>query len=347
MPTIREIAAEAGLSASTVSIVLSGQSLRRHIPEQTQRRVLDAAQRLGYHPNVSARRLRARGEERLALTIFWASDFRAVWMVRFLRGLQEAVASCGQVFDISIQPYMPGRLCDCRRALSLCNAMIICNASDDDLRMLESLPLAVPVVLYNRHSEVFCTVNVDDDKMGAMAAEIFARHGRRHALILSGETVYSGINTRNESFEREARRLGLTADIVIADNSMRGGFDGCEGVAGRVQRPDCLFCASSPMAAGAQRALVRSGLRIPGDIEMIAIGNGLKETEEFADVPLSVIVLPMENMALACLRQIISLLGDQSQPPTSITLPVWYRPRESCPWQPGDALAGEALFPRE
>ena len=59
MPTIREIASAAGVSESTVSIVLKGQAQARRISEATQQRVMDAVRTLGYLPNISARRLRA------------------------------------------------------------------------------------------------------------------------------------------------------------------------------------------------------------------------------------------------------------------------------------------------
>lgn len=55
MATIKELAAYTGLSPSTVSIVLGGKAQQRKIPESTQRRVQEAAQALGYRPNISAR----------------------------------------------------------------------------------------------------------------------------------------------------------------------------------------------------------------------------------------------------------------------------------------------------
>ncbi len=50
------------------------------------------------------------------------------------------------------------------------NAAIICNASEEDLAWLEQAKPLLPIVLYNRHSEGYCTVNVDDARIGALPA---------------------------------------------------------------------------------------------------------------------------------------------------------------------------------
>ena len=77
MATIKELAAYTGLSPSTVSIVLGGKAQQRKIPESTQRRVQEAAQALGYRPNISARRLRdPEAKESMVVAVFWTEDFR-------------------------------------------------------------------------------------------------------------------------------------------------------------------------------------------------------------------------------------------------------------------------------
>lgn len=96
MATIKELAAYTGLSPSTVSIVLGGKAQQRKIPESTQRRVQEAAQALGYRPNISARRLRdPEAKESMVVAVFWTEDFRAPMMVRFLRGLRRAIEAQG------------------------------------------------------------------------------------------------------------------------------------------------------------------------------------------------------------------------------------------------------------
>lgn len=330
MPTIKELAVEAGLSPSTVSIVLQGKSEQRNIPEGTQKRVWDAAKKLGYHPNVAARRLRVQQSENFIITVFWASDFRANMMVRFLRGLQEAALNTEKNCEILIHPYNNNELYKSIQALNMCNAAIICNASKEDIVFLEEYKSPVPIVLYNRHSDKFCTVNVDDRMLGTMAAEVFLSRGHKKAAILNSEYVYPGMDTRIESFIHTCDQGGMSILTVDQDNSMHGGYVGAQKILSSAKEPDCLFCASDYMAIGALKAFGEAGVKIPEQMEIISIGNGDKEMEEFASVSLSVIILPMEKMAESCLELTLNLLEAKVEPPHSVELPLRYQSRESC-----------------
>ena len=330
MPTIRELAKAVGVSESTVSIVLKGKAKERKISEQTQRRVLQAAQQMGYRPNVSARRLRANPSDTMVIAVFWASDFRAPMMVRFLRGLQSAILRENRQCELVIHPYKNNMLEKSFNTLSMCNAAIICNASAADMEFLATCTIPIPIVLYNRHSDKFCTVNVDDVKLGSIPAQVFASRGHKHAVILTSEPVFSGMDIRVESFIQTARQQGMTTQVLYQDNSMRGGYEGGREICARKPLPDCLFCGSDAMAIGALRAFLQAGVHIPEDMELISIGNGDRDQEEYAAVSLSIVHLPMEKMAEGCLDMVFDLLSGKVQAPSRIELPVLYHARESC-----------------
>ena len=330
MATIKEIAKYAGVSTSTVSIVLGGKSEERKIPLSTQKKVIDAANEHGYRANVAARRLRARPDSPIVIEVFWATDFRAPMMVRFLRGLQKAILDTAQLCEIVIHPYDNDKLCDALQAPGICNAAIICNASQADMAFLEKTTFNMPVVLYNRHSTKYCTVNVDDANMGSTAARIFASHGCKHAAVLTSPTVFSGMDVRISSFSAEAQSSGMTVLTLTNSNSMRGGYDAGILFTSISPKPDCLFCLSDYLAVGVMRAFQETGISIPDEIEMISIGNGDRELEEFSRVKLSVIHLPMEEMAASCFQLAIDLLDNRIKPPYSIKLPTPYIVRESC-----------------
>lgn len=330
VPTIKELAKAAGVSPSTVSIVLSGKAEERKIPQTTREKVISAARALDYQLNVSARRLRSNaGHNTLVIAVFWALDYRTLWMVRFLRGLQDAIAACGKRIEIVIHSYHNDRLNESFQVLGFCNAAVICNASDKDLAFLEGAPLSVPVVLYNRHSDVFCTVNVDDASIGRIPAEIFASHGRKQAMILTSDITYSGMSVRNACFEEAAKAAGISVGYLVQSNTMQGGYLGGEALCEMTPRPDCLFCASDSLALGAMRALHKRGVAVPQEIEVVSVGNGDRDMEEYALISLSVVPLPMEKMARECLHLVLDILEGKVASPQSVTLPVAFHPRES------------------
>ena len=337
MSTIKELAAHVGLSVSTVSVVLRGEAEQRKISPTTQEKIWRAAQELGYQPNISARRLRNQSEEgSLTIALFWASDFRASLMIRFLRGMQKAVLAGPRKYEIVIHPYMSGKLSEetSLNGLNTFNAAIVCNASITDMAFLESSSFRVPIVLYNRHSEKFCTVRVDDARLGSEAAEVFASRGHRCMGVLNSREQFPGLFTRVEAFLSRGKSLGMSSSFMLeCDNSMPGGYEGgdrlCEDLS-EGNRPDCLFCASDAMAIGVLRAFHERKVRVPEDIELISVGNGDKEQEEYSYPSLSVVHLPMERMARNCFELLQDLLDHKISPPYSIELPVEYIARESC-----------------
>jgi len=334
LATIKDIAKHAGVSPSTVSIVLNGQADVRKISAKTQKKVWAAIRALEYQPNIPARRLRGDSQSKtLVIAVFWASDFRAHMVLRFLRGLQDEILQSNRECEIIIHPYKNNELCNITslRSMNMYNAAIICNASSKDLEYLESCNFNIPIILYNRHSQKYCTVNVDDVKLGSIPAQVFASRGHRKAAIITSQPVFSGMEVRIESFISTATKHNLEiVDVIYEDNSMPGGFSAAKRLLELDVKPDCLFCASDAMAIGALRCIHKSGIIIPDDLELISIGNGDMDLEEYATTSLSVVHLPMEKMAETCLRLVFDVLNHRIEPPHSIELPVHYIARESC-----------------
>lgn len=330
MPTIREIAKETGLSVSTVSIVLRGNVPKGRVSEKTQKIIRRAAQKLGYQPNLSARRLRSGQENKRTIAVFWASDFRAPMMVRFLRGLQNAVLESGDPCEFIIYPYRVGNLSDTLREPYFYNAAVICNASREDITFLESNGIPVPVVLYNRHSQTISNVCVDNVAMGTIPARIFKSRGHSHAVMISNRTPFIGMEQREGCFTQEVMNSGMSVRMLRVEASMQGGYQAAAEIASMVPRPDCVFCLHDSLAIGVLKGFTANGIKVPEDIELISVGNGEKDMEEYASTSLSVVHLPMEKMAAECLRLALSSTWGQAEGDRSVMLPVAYRCRESC-----------------
>jgi LacI family transcriptional regulator len=104
--TSLEVAKEAGVSRTTVSLVLN-QVRGSGIPEVTKRRVREAAERLNYHPNVMGRRLASGQTKTLAFVIHQSGDSAAadLFMPEVLRGLNSYLYPKG--YHILFQPVDP------------------------------------------------------------------------------------------------------------------------------------------------------------------------------------------------------------------------------------------------
>ena len=335
MVTIKQIAAELGISATTVSIVLNGKSAERKISDATQRKIFEAANRLGYQPNIAARSLRAgAGADELRIAMLWAEDFRASMMVRFWDGLRSALLRLDRRVRLVIYPYTNDHLCDVHALTSAsdCHAAIICNASNADLAFLRSTQLAVPVVLYNRICQGYCSVNVDDAQMGALAARALCDQNCRRGLVLTSAPVFDGMDLRVQSFLLEGSHHGLDSTVAeYCQNSVRGGYDAAYRLwADPAARPDGLFCGSSRIAHGVLRAFRDLGLDMPQMPRVVAIGNSSPDFDELSVPSLSVVYLPMEDMARECLGLLLDCMDGNLEKPESRMLEVRYISRESC-----------------
>lgn len=333
MSTIKDIANYTNLSPSTVSIVLSGNGDARKISKFTQNKVLSAAQELGYQPNLQAKVLRTKKPSKPTITLFWASDIRVHMLSRFLNGLQDALFVNHYPFEIVIKPYHNDHLDDALtdEAQLQSSGIIICNPSENDMLFLDRLNSTVPIVLYNRYSQKYATVNMNDKTIGRIPAKIFLKHGKKRPAIIKSEATFNGMNIRTNVFSYEIyEAIDVLPTIVTVEGSKRGGYEGAMQLCEMETLPDCVFCTSDSIAIGALKAFNKKGVRIPEDVEIISVGNGNLDQEEYSIPALSVIKLPMEEMAAACLEKLYNFITNYDYSATSQEFDIAYVPRESC-----------------
>ncbi len=334
MTTIKDIAARLDLSPSTVSIVLKGNGDKRKIRKETQQRIFEAAKELGYKPNIQAKILRGSLSAKFSISLYWVSDNRIHLLSRFLKGLQTAIIENNYQFQLSIVPYENNHLKDIltQESALTTNAIIICNPSEPDMEYLEASDFHIPIVLYNRYSNKYSTVTMDDKTIGLLPAQIFASHGKKHPALLKSPATFTGMNIRTNVFEFQISESGMERPVAVTvNNTMKGGYFGALTLCRLAPLPDCLFCTSDSIALGALKAFYEKGIRIPDQIEIISVGSGRPEQEEYCVPSLSVISLPLEDMARECLRILSEALNTFQYVPVSIAFPTPYIARESCP----------------
>lgn len=337
MVTIKELAQELGISPSTVSIVLSGKAEERKISAATREVVLRAAAQRGYQPNIAARRLKGGyGADELQIAIFWALDFRASMVARFMEGVRRQLAIQKQQVRLVIHPYEAGALDQAHALFSAsdCHAALVGNASEKDLQYLERVPPIIPTVLYNRTSEKFCSATMDHKLIGSMAADALADNGGKKALVVSNPTVFSAMDYRIQSFVSQAEKRGMSVTGTYFCNG--SAEDSCGLVKsllhqfGNQALPDSIFCATSMTAHGVLRALWENHISVPEQVKIVAVGNGLEEDDACTIPSLSVIKIHMEQVAAECVKILLDLISGEQSAPYVKVVPVEYVPRESC-----------------
>jgi LacI family purine nucleotide synthesis repressor len=336
MPSIKDVAARAGVSLSTVSIIINNKAEERKITKETQQKVLHAIEELGYSTNIAAKKLKLGTAQIYTIALFWTFDFRRGMLTRFFMGLQERMRTSDFPFNIVIYPYTTGELHKEMNSFTggYFHAAVIANASPNDLRFLEKQTLSVPVVIYNRFSERFSSVNINDNRIGELAAKHLLTKGYSRPLVVGSHSSFPGATVRRHAFVGTMldKGVAITPDeMVYVDNDAGGGY---EYVMKNIEllkekNIDSFFCDSDAIGLGLQSALVSQGISVPGQCGVIAIGNGDPQYSMYSTPSLTVIDIPMHLMASSCCDLLLNAQRQSGKPKEEIYFETKIYPRQS------------------
>ncbi|WP_240941567.1 LacI family DNA-binding transcriptional regulator [Paenibacillus sp. HB172176] len=332
--SIKEIAELAGVSKSTVSIILNGKAKEYRISEATQAKVHKAAQQLDYKPNISAKRLRTSGETvKPIIALFWTVDARTQLINRFLKAIQHTLNESGNEYELLIQPYVGSRLCDETSLLTgtRFNGAIIANATVEDELFLANTDISVPTVLYLRDSDKYCCVNIDHYKAGKEVAALFAARGHRRIGVVIPSVSSHAIDSRGRGFMDGCAEFDLDLPenrIVYDQYTEEGGYLAARTLAACSERPSAVFFLSDQMAIGGLHGFHELGISIPGDIEII--GHDNESASRYSIPSLTTMHLPVEEMASACFKLIVDLMDHKLMSPQSQKFDYYLAVRQSC-----------------
>jgi LacI family purine nucleotide synthesis repressor len=332
--TVKDIAEKVGVSATTVSIVLNGKSEQRGITKATQDKIYQAMKELGYQPNLSARRLRAGDNEPSVIAFFWPADFRLSILASFLNAYSKRIREIGFNCELVVQTYENDALEKFSGSLlkNTYNAVIVGACSHKDLIQLETLPLQMPVVLINRMSSVFSTVSVDNDAIGRLAAEQFARKGSRKIAVFSSGSMFIATNQRTKAFLSACDEKGIIVQkehIFQDDSTADGGYRMAKKFCDLGNPAEAVFCDSDMIAFGALKAFRENNVRIPEDLEVLSIEITSSELTSHSAPALSVIRMPTDIIGASAINLLQEKLKTHDQEPIHIEIPPELVLRES------------------
>lgn len=303
MASIKDVAKYANVSISTVSIIINGKSEERKISEETQKKVRLAMKALNYQPNLSAKKLRS-SQSKKTIALFWTTDFRDVMLARFLSGLQQAIKEMNLDYDIIIYPYENNHLHEEKSLTKISNyhGAIIANASQHDLDFLKGLDPMIPIVLYNRDIDNYSSVSVNDEMIADQAYEVLKE--KNNIGIIKAPYVFDGMKIRDQKVIELLDNKNIK-NYSVNDNNSISGYEIAKTI--DFDSLDILYTASDMLALGIMHYCYEKHISIPHDIEILSIGNGLTHIDDFLNPSLSVIQIPMETMAIECIKVLIQL----------------------------------------
>jgi LacI family transcriptional regulator len=277
-PTIKHVAARAGVSFKTVSRVMNGDT---HVNGAMREAVETAMAALGYRPHRAARALRSSRTYAIALLAGSRDEPAHGERAQFPEYLGEVIAGCTQAcrpagFHLVLELLTYG---DRRKAAAVAGALLDDLAPDGVvltpplcdlawlLDILEQRAIACVRIMPGADLGRGTCLAVDDyaaahDLTGRLLAA-----GHRELAFIAGPPDHLAARARREGFEAAiAACPGARGHIGEGDFFLASGEREAARLLRARQRPTALFAANDSMAAGALRAAAAMGLSVPGDL---------------------------------------------------------------------------------
>ncbi len=311
--TLKEVAARAGVSYQTVSKVLNH---KVDVSKETESRILQAAEELGYRPNQIARNMRAQRSYMIGYSWEQTSNDQVNHILdKFLTSMVEDAQTAG--YHVLPFPYRLGEahVEDYRELIDTgrVDSFVLSSVNYNDPRMSFLMERQFPFVAFGRSNPEldFCYVDVDGADGIRQAVEYLVSCGhRRIAAIAWPEDSRVG-NERMRGYHDAMAAAGLS---IHPDWIQRGEgiYEFGREAANRLlviapaDRPTAVIALNDTQAIGAMNAVQEHNLQVGKDIAIIGFDDA--PMSQYLLPPLTTIRQPIRLAGRKCVEMLISLM---------------------------------------
>ncbi len=292
IPTIRDVAREAGVSVSTVSRVLNDKD---DVAPETYEKIQIVIQQLGYTSNLAAKSMRSRRTNVIGMVV---PDVGDSFTIQVMKGVNRAIQEFGQDLIVytggnSTITSWPARE---QQYVSLLNGSIT-----DGIIVVAptavTFSTAHPLVAVDPHPEdiEFPSV-IATNRIGSLAAmEYLIGLGHRRIGFIGGRTDLQSALRRFQGYKDGLCQANLPIEeelIQPGDYTHECGYVGAQKLLSLANPPTAIFAANDQSAIGVIHAAQKAGLRVPEDLSVMGfdnipeasyIGGGLTTVDQFID----------------------------------------------------------------
>ena len=333
--TQRQIAEEAGVSRTTVSLVLNDVSGVRVSPE-TRQRILEVAHRLNYYPDAAARTLVSGRTQTIGFVLCQPPDriFADAFLPEVLLGVGDAVQENGfrvlihSVEDVTASEAYIGLVREKHT-----DGIILSGPRSDDQQLPRLKAEGFPVVLLGQlpGSDI---PFVDVDSVGAATQAVNHLLGLGHrqvGMITNAPLVYTAARDRLAGYRQALEGAGLSFDerlVRYGDFREESGRVAMCQLLALAERPSAVFIASDLVAFGALVAIKERCMSIPDDIALVGFDD--VRLAHYVDPPLTTVRLPAYELGYGAATLLTELVAGKQVGEREILLQTTLVVRQSC-----------------
>lgn len=295
MATIRDVAKLAGVSISTVSLVLNGSS---RVSPETLLKVQEAAAAVGFTADPVARSLKS-GSSRLIGMV--AGDVGNPFFGKLLKEIQRCALEKDHLVIVSASRGVAAhesQILDHLAGQRVAGILLSPHGNDASF-VAHIRRLSMPVVFIDHMVDGVESdfVGSDNELASAMLTEHLIRFGHRRIALIAGQAGLYSADRRTEGFFQTMQSADVPIDpTLVVDAQYDGELAYAETMRllTRADRPTAIVAANNVMALGALQAIMDLGFRCPDDISLTCID----------DVPWSNVIRPRLTMVVQPIEEI-------------------------------------------
>lgn len=296
------------MHVSTVSRVLNGDASLSIRPE-TRDRILAAARRQGYRPNVMARGLKHARTGALAMVVPLLRN--PVW-ASIQRGALRAAVEGGQVVMILDEPEDDVRLPTDYQYLveeSRADGLLIATARRPGGE--RPRPPAVPHVYINRRGpRPGNNVVMDEEKAMRLFVERVSLLGHRRLGMVDGFKIIDTVYRRAAAVRALCSAHGMSVAFEHAEDTEAGGYEATLRLLSRHDVPTALGVGNLSQLFGVMKALREAGAAVPDDMSLVSFDED--DCLGFLEVAVTSVSMPLEELGAAAVRALIDRVDGRS-----------------------------------
>jgi DNA-binding LacI/PurR family transcriptional regulator len=265
--TIRDVAKATGVSTATVSNVLNKTG---KVGPSTRRLVLGAVKRMGYVPDVHARRLASGDHRTLGIII---SDIENPFFPEVVKGFETRARQLGYDVILSDTNYDPRRTREAadRMAEHKVRGVAIMT-SEIGVKLIHQLAerkIAVTFLDLAPVRKYMSNLRIDYSSGVSQIVRHLHDQGHRRIAFVAGRPGLKSNDARQAAYEQQMHELGLEPGPVLPGNlRFEGGLAAGLAIAKLALRPTAVVAVNDLTAVGVVKGLLNSGLRVPQDISV-------------------------------------------------------------------------------
>lgn len=309
MATIHDVAALAGVSASTVSRALSGNVI---VSANTKAKVLEAVKALNYQPNPLAKGLKEGSTRTIAVIV---PNLKNLLFPAAISGITEVASAHGYTIVLcSTDEDLEKEKADVanlvRRKI---DGFVFFTATRKSQHILDLVALGHPTVLLVRHlpEAPVNSVSVDNELGAYKGTKFLVERGYRRIALICGDRDLVLYQERFRGYEKALAEAGLPVEFALVRWNVRGWRQGHAAMKELLQSdrsawPDAVFASSDPKALGIMKAIKEAGLRIPEDMAVMGYDN--MELGELTEPALTTVAQPFYKTGVVGTERLMRLM---------------------------------------